>query len=144
MNELHVQRLTKDTRPTIGVVRVNSSLHPARCFSLEDRYREEKVKGDTRIPAGTYPLRWRKVGRWAQRFIKRWGVPGSLELCTVPNYTDVLIHIGNTKGDTEGCLLLGMGADLDTRTITKSAVACRHLYQLIARTGGEWQVRIDG
>ena len=115
------------------------------CFSLEDRMRTgPKVPGDTRIPAGTYPLRWRTLGKWARRFIANYGVPGSLELGNVSGFTDVLIHVGNTRGDTEGCVLLGMGADFEQRVITKSAKACRKIYKLIARRGGDWQVLIEG
>lgn len=123
-----VQRFTDDDRPTIGQVSING--RPV-CFSLEDRQRDVKVAGDTRIPAGEYALEWRKTGKWAQRF-KKQGYPGSLELMDVPGFTDVLIHVGNTKRDTAGCLLLGMGADMDAQTITKSRIACNVLYARIA------------
>ena len=141
MNEIHVRRFHTDGLPTIGVVQIGSE--PILCFSLEDRWRKTKVAGDTRIPSGIYPLRWRLLGKWAKRFAANYGVRGSLEICDVPDFSDVLIHVGNTKGDTAGCLLLGMGADFESRTITKSAKACRRLYKRIAAVGGEWQIRIE-
>ena len=142
MNTIIVGRFSSDTKPTIGAVRVNTWRSEVRCFSLEDRFRQTKVAGDTRIPSGVFPLRWRLVGRWAERMKKWWGVPGSLEICDVPNFTDVLLHPGNTKGDTAGCLLLGFGADLQTRTISRSKLACEALYKLIHTTGGDWQIDV--
>ena len=142
MNTIIVGRFTSDERPTIGAVRVNGWKTPVRCFSLEDRFRQTKVAGDTRIPSGVYPLRWRLVGKWAKRFQANWGVPGSLEICDVPSFTDCLIHIGNTAGDTAGCLLLGFGADMQARTITKSRLACQALYKLVHRTGGDWTLDV--
>ena len=141
MNTVIVARLSSDTRPTIGTIRVNGWRTPVHCFSLEDRFRQEKVAGDTRIPSGVFPLRWRTAGKWAARFAKM-GFPGSLEICDVPNYTDVLIHVGNTKADTAGCILLGLGADLQARTISKSRLACQALYKLVFETSGEWVIDV--
>ena len=58
------------------------------CGSIEDQRQPpgEKVPGKTRIPEGTYPLRWRTAGRWAAVFRER-GYPGSLEICDVPGFT---------------------------------------------------------
>lgn len=141
MSQLIISRYHHDELPTIGIVRINAG-QPI-CFSLEDRKRAPgvKVAGDTRIPSGSYPLVWREWGTWAARF-KKWGYPGSLVLKGVPGFTDILIHVGNDHEDTAGCLLLGFGADLVSRTITKSRMACRHVYQKVMDTGGEWQVTI--
>ena len=138
MNIIHVNRLNHDDQPTIGITTVNGRF---LCFCLEDRYRKEKVAGDTRIPQGTYTLRWREAGSWAARFKKR-GLPGSLELCDVPGFTDILVHYGNTHDDTAGCLLMGMGADLGSRSIQKSRIAVNMLYQIVAEKDG-WQVEIE-
>ena len=136
---IRVQRINQDDSPTLGFVYVNGVF---QCFSLEDRYRKEKVAGDTRIPAGEYKLTWRTAGRWAARFIRE-GFPGSLWLQDVPGFSTVLLHIGNTKKDTEGCILAGLGADVKTRTITRSADACRQLYSRVAAPGSEWSVLIQ-
>ena len=136
MRTLYVNRLYTSGDPTLGFVTVDTLDAPPICFSLEDRFRAKKLRGDTRIPAGRYQLKWREIGKWALRF-KKAGFPGSLEICDVPEFTDVLIHVGNTKGDTEGCVLLGMGMDLDTHTITKSKIACNKLYSAIYNSPDE-------
>lgn len=136
MSTVHVERFNRDTRPTMGRVSIGEETIG---FSLEDRHRDEKVAGDTCIPAGRYPLRWRTAGRWAQRYRAR-GFPGSLEIYGVPNFTAVLAHPGNTVRDTAGCLLVGRIADLDARTIGRSRAAIDRLYEIVHRTGGDWMI----
>ena len=137
MNIILVQRLAHSEKGTISTVRVGKN--GPFLFGLEDPPHETKQYGDTRIPAGIYPFRWRSVGKWAKRFSAK-GYPGSLEICDVPNYTDVLCHIGNTKRDTMGCLLVGMSANLANMTIGSSRVACKVLYDEVKRRGGDWQI----
>ena len=43
------------------------------CYTLEDEHREEKVSGETRVPAGTYDLVLRKVGGFHSRYSKKYG-----------------------------------------------------------------------
>ena len=43
------------------------------CFTLEDEARRTKVKGETRIPAGTYKLKLRKEGGYHGRYVKKYG-----------------------------------------------------------------------
>ena len=143
MSKIEVTRMVRDERPTVGMVVVcPERADHFRCFSLEDRFRAEKVKGDTRIPEGVYPIQWRTVGRFARRWQQR-GFPGSLQLMDVPGFEYVLIHAGNTKRDTEGCVLLGMGADLDARTISKSRIAVTRVYELVRDNPGAWQILIQ-
>ena len=141
MNTITLERLTSDKLPTVGIVRINGI---AQCFSLEDRLRQEKVAGDTRIWPGEYPLEWRAAGRWAKRF-QGWGYPGSLELKGVREFSDVLIHVGNTKGDTEGCILLGQGASFHERTVSRSVAACKALYAKVAacRSAAPWRIIVS-
>lgn len=49
------------------------------------------------IPAGIY-----KFKRWDSPKLKK-----TLRLYSVPNFTNVLIHVGNSKDDTRGCILAG-------------------------------------
>lgn len=80
------------------------------CNSLEDTDRgltqymspaeilQTKVHGGTAIPAGDYKI----TRAYSPRF-KR-------VMATIPNvkgFSGVRIHAGNTKDDTEGCILLG-------------------------------------
>lgn len=69
-----------------------------KCYTLEDPIRDKKVWGDTAIPAGTYTV---KV-RFSNRFKK--DLPG---VQNVKGFDGVLIHGGNTKADTHGCILVG-------------------------------------
>lgn len=67
-----------------------------------------KVHGETAIPTGRYLVDMKTVsprfgGRAQYQFCK-----GRLpRLCNTPGYQGVLIHIGNTAKDTEGCILVG-------------------------------------
>lgn len=142
MNHLELVRLTHDDEPTVGML--SHILSPGEgkrplCFVIEDPMREVKVAGDTRIPAGCYRLRWREAGRWARRFQKM-GYPGSLEICGIPDFTDVLLHIGNNRRDTRGCPLPNVYADVHTRIGMKSTDACRIVYDLVHEAGGDWDL----
>ncbi len=104
------------------------------CFTLEDEFRTHKVSGETRIPAGEYKITLRREGghhaRYAQRFPELHR--GMLWIRDVPNFEFILIHIGNTEGDTAGCLLVGMLADLRMGTIGASKDAYAQIYPPIA------------
>ncbi len=78
-------------------------------YTLEDEYREEKVKGETRIPSGTYKITLRTTGGFHARYTKKYGDmhKGMLWVRDVPNFEYILIHTGNTDEHTAGCLLVG-------------------------------------
>lgn len=69
------------------------------CYTLEDKVRQVKIAGETAIPYGSYEV----IITYSNRFKK----PLPL-LLNVPNFSGVRIHAGNTKENTEGCLLVGM------------------------------------
>jgi hypothetical protein len=80
------------------------------CYTLEDEHRDEKVMGETRIPAGTYNIQFRTVGGFHAKALNRYGAAfhkGMLELQDVPNFKYILIHEGNTDEQTAGCILVG-------------------------------------
>jgi hypothetical protein len=82
----------------------------AFCHGLEDPVREIynkpvsswKIRGDTAIPYGTYPVEI----TYSNRF-KR-SMP---QIIDVPGFEGIRIHGGNTTADTEGCLLVGNSVD---------------------------------
>lgn len=76
------------------------------CFVIEDGYRELKEAGKTRIPAGEYKIIPRKHGGFFARYQKKFGHAFAIQIADVPGFQDILIHTGNTKEDTRGCLLV--------------------------------------
>ena len=106
------------------------------CYTLEDEYRKEKVNGETRIPAGTYNLGFRKVGGYTQKYAKKFPKihKGMLHVLDVPGFEYILIHCGNTDDDSAGCILVG---DTSQQNISKegfignSTTCYRRVYPII-------------
>lgn len=133
---LEVYRHTSDAETTLSWVRLR--LPGGRiedlCDGLEDQHREgEKVRGETRIPAGIYELQLRTFADFHKRYSRRfpaWHI-GMIEVMGVPNFSGILWHIGNTDKDTAGCLLLGH-ADVERMRVKTSAVTYERVYRKIA------------
>jgi len=117
--KLEVLRISSGKDSTSGILFV-SELHSNDidgtwttkkflAYTLEDEKRDTKIKGETRIPEGTYKLQLRKVGGFHQRYSKRFpGIHrGMLHITNVPGFDYILIHCGNTDEHTAGCLLVG-------------------------------------
>jgi hypothetical protein len=93
------------------------------------------VHGETRIPEGRYEIKFRTQGEMHLNYSKKFPRPewhkGMLELQNVPGRQFILIHIGNTPTDTQGCLLTGFGAQVNSdhnSTITESRLAYEYIY----------------
>jgi len=107
---LEVIRFSKQKDSTNGVLfDTTNNKREFLCYTLEDESRTTKIKGETCIPEGEYSIRLRNVGGFHSRYSKRFADihEGMLEIFDVPNFTDILIHCGNTDDDTAGCLLVG-------------------------------------
>jgi len=108
------------------------------CYTLEDEYRKDKVKGETMIPYGTYEIKYRKEGGFHQRYTERFGDlhRGMLHITNVPNFEHILIHCGNTDEHTSGCLLVGDSQEnnnlITDGFIGKSTQAYKRLYKMVA------------
>lgn len=101
---------------SIGILSINGE---RICETLEDEDRglkaelspytlnQMKVYGQTAIPIGTY----RVVMSYSQRFKKILPL-----LMSVPAFSGVRIHSGNTAKDTEGCILCGRNTAVGTVT----------------------------
>lgn len=139
---LLVLREPSSATTTLGCLFVDGRWHS---FTCEDVVREVpgqpvtawKVPGQTAIPAGTYPCVLSQSPRFARV------LP---EVRSVPGFTGVRIHAGNTAADSEGCLLVGFerGADriLKSRpaleslmALMESAAARREPVRLTIRNG---------
>tara|TARA_R110002050_G_scaffold186328_1_gene320547 strand:- start:1589 stop:2059 length:471 start_codon:yes stop_codon:yes gene_type:complete len=108
------------------------------CYTLEDEPRKIKVKYMTCIPAGEYTLAFKTHGRLHKKYSHRFADihNGMIELLDVPNFTDILIHCGNTNEDTSGCLLVGDTQENNntkkTGYIGKSTIAYFRIYKAIS------------
>lgn len=108
--KLKLLRYSDNGNSTLGLLFINNEF---QCYTLEDEFREVKVKGETRIQAGIYQLtinneltplteKYRKKYHWFENHI---------QLKDVPNFNSVYIHIGNDEGDTDACILVGNSAN---------------------------------
>ena len=108
------------------------------CYTLEDEKREEKVRGETRVPAGKYKLALRKEGGFHSRYKAKYGAwhRGMLHVTYVPNFEFILIHTGNTDEHTAGCLLVGDSQEnniiVKDGFVGKSTNAYKRMYPVIA------------
>jgi hypothetical protein len=129
---IKVLRYTDDGETTLGLLYIDDKFY---CYTLEDTFREVKVKGKTRIGAGSYKvdfikeltpltLLYRKTRDWFDYH---------LEIKNVPEFTGVYIHNGGTSADTEGCLLVadGITSNDTTKMLTNSRQTFEEFYKLI-------------
>lgn len=131
--ELFLKRKAQSKTDTYGDLYINDGIF---CFTLEDEHRDEKVAGETRIPAGRYRIVKRDYGRFYDAYKERWGHECVFEITGVPNFTHILFHTGNHDGHTAGCILLGMTLEgtVDTRfTIGKSWDAYQAFYNTMMK-----------
>ncbi len=115
--ELKLTRIAKKTDYTIGRLYIDDVYC---CDTIEDKdrglrqwegeaaCRKKKIKGVTAIPTGRYRV---TLGVYSQRFGKqeKYNFTGGFlpRLVDVPAFEGIVIHIGNTAKDTEGCILVG-------------------------------------
>ena len=136
--KLEIIRFSSHSDSTLGLLFDITEVRKFLCFTIEDEGRDTKIKGETRIPAGTYELKLRKEGGYHQRYVKKYGSmhKGMIHVQDVPGFTYILWHTGNTDEHTMGCLLLG---DTSQQNITKegfigaSTDAYKRVYPSIAK-----------
>lgn len=131
-----LQRFASGDESTLGAMFWSSEHGKAfECFTLEDEHREQKVPGETRIPAGIYEIKLRAAGGMHKHYSAKfpWHV-GMLWLQDVPGFEWIYIHPGNTDKHTEGCILVGDGAVsnvIGRGSISASQQAYERLYKKI-------------
>jgi len=113
--KIEIKRLYKTENSTIGELTVDGKFE---CYTLEDKERDIKIKGETAIPKGTYKV----IINQSNRFKKLLPL-----LLNVPNFEGVRIHPGNSNHDTEGCILVGQSISKDY--ISKSRKAFEKLFK---------------
>lgn len=138
-----VQRYSDDGDSTLGLLfKVIGTPQGNRLHyvadTLEDEFREVKVGGETRIPAGRYELKIRKEEtpltlRHRTSYNRGFKMPWfkyHIEITGIPNFKYVYVHAGNTDDHTDGCLLLGLGSQNinGVQSINNSILACKAWY----------------
>lgn len=127
--ELKLYRYSSQSKTTLGVLLIDNKF---QCYTIEDRYRKEKIKHETRIPKGRYEIKLREFGSHYERYINKYDShEGMLWLQNVPNFEHILIHVGNDEDDTSGCILTGSTANNNAKyqgQVTASTEAYLDLY----------------
>lgn len=143
MNTLTLQHIDETPNSTVSGLLLNG-VHLA--YIIEDGFREVKVKGETRIYAGTYELFPRKSGGFFERYSKRFNHDFVIGFKEVPQFTYILIHVGNDVLDSSGCLLActdyHMGEDGNYEG-TESAKAYKSLHAIVKELFNDGKVFIE-
>lgn len=113
------------------------------CDTLEDVNRdknkngkfdgdEKKVYGDTCIPYGRYEVTLKVVSPKFSKYKQYQQIQGKLpRLIDVPHFEGILIHIGNTVKDTDGCILVGKR--IRHGFVSESTVTFYKLYEILKK-----------
>lgn len=143
MRKVLVKRIRQGNNSTLSEIYVDDMLI---CYGLEDAVREVKIKGETAIPTGQYPLMLNIYGAMNARYKRKFPSfhQGMIEIKEILNYSYVYIHIGNNIGDTAGCLLVGECWELieGDYELRRSKKAYLTLYQKLIRLMAKEQVLI--
>ena len=100
--KIDVIRKWKKKEYTIGQMYINGQYF---CDTIEDVVREgqKKIYGKTAIPEGTYKV----IMNYSSKFKRVLPL-----LLSVPSFTGIRIHRGNTAEDTNGCILVGKNREV--------------------------------
>jgi len=109
--EIVNQRIGTGNDSTLGALYIDGKLS---AFVVEDEDRAEKLKGETRIPAGRYKLVVRKsLSPLTEKYRNRFGwFSYHIMLEDVPGFEYIYIHVGNFESETEGCQLIGLSGNI--------------------------------
>jgi hypothetical protein len=141
--KLTLTRFSGQSTSTLGLLFVDNSFE---CFTLEDEERVVKIKGETRIPEGTYQVKKREVlSGLTKKYRDRFDFfDYHFMLQDVPGFEYVYIHIGNDETNTDGCLLVGDGVKSNRfdqkNNLQSSTSAFERLYK---RLSGALDITIE-
>lgn len=149
--ELLLKRIARRDSYTIGKLYVDGSYF---CDTIEDKDRglqqqlplsvnvAKKKKGVTAIPIGRYRITLAvKSQRFSQK--KQYAACNGYlpRLVNVPAFDGVLIHIGNTANDTEGCILVGKNTQVGK--VLESTQTFWKLYSLLQDAKDEIYIKVE-
>ncbi|RKD12498.1 hypothetical protein BCY91_12705 [Pelobium manganitolerans] len=143
---LKVVRIAKGANSTLSHLYANGVFLN---YLLEDKLSTTKTAGLTCIPEGEYTLMRNTTAgmntRYRERFPKMHR--GMLQICGIPDFDLVFLHIGNTHLDTHGCPLTGTywqkrGDDFE---VCQSEAAYRYVYPLLDKLleAGEIKLKVE-
>lgn len=138
--KLTLKRIALRPTYTIGKLYIDDVYF---CDTIEDTVRdtnksgkfdkgEQKIKGKTAIPYGTYEIKW----TYSPRFKKY-----TPQLMNVPSFEGIRIHAGNTSADTEGCLILGKNKQVGK--VLNSRATINKFYPIIKEACSTGKVTIE-
>lgn len=152
--ELRLKRFACKPKYTVGKLYIDGKYF---CDTLEDRdrgidnsmteqeIRTIKVSSETAIPTGTYRItmnvqspkyKKRAAYKFCNGFVPR--------LLDVKGFDGILIHIGNTKEDTAGCILVGYNKVVGQ--VNNSTDTFKKLYAILdtaSRKGEKITIKIE-
>jgi hypothetical protein len=135
-----VLRYSTTEHDTLGMLLLNGRF---QCYTLEDPPQQKKIAGNTRIPAGEYKFTLRTFGTHHDQYsgMFRDFHKGMIWIRDIPEFENVLIHIGNESKDTKGCLLVGDSVNnnqTERAFLGASKVAYVRMYQnVLMALGGD-------
>lgn len=138
--KLTLKRIALRPTYTIGKLYIDDAYF---CDTLENTVRdtnksgkfdngEQKIKGKTAIPYGTYEIKW----TYSPRFKKY-----TPQLMNVPSFEGIRVHAGNTSADTEGCLILGENKQVGK--VLNSRATINKFYPIIKEACSNGKVTIE-
>ncbi len=149
--ELRLKRIARRDTYTIGRLYVDGEYFCDTCEDTDRGLRQDmaqsviraiKRKGVTAIPTGRYRVtmdvqspkfRIKAMYQFCNGYLPR--------LINVPGFDGVLIHVGNTAKDTEGCLLVGRNTKVGK--VLESRVTFVKLYERLKKAEGSIYITIE-
>ena len=142
--ELRLKRIARRDTYTIGHLYIDDEYF---CDTIEDKDRglnqalpvsvniRLKRRGVTAIPVGRYRVTMNVVSpKFSQKTAYQFCGGKLPRLINVPAFDGVLIHIGNTAKDTEGCILVGRNTQVGK--VLESTVTFQKLYERLKAHDG--------
>ena len=152
--ELLLRRIARRDTYTIGHLYIDGMYF---CDTIEDKdrwlcqsmqqsvIRATKRKGVTAIPTGRYrvTLDVKSPKFSMKKYEKTYGFCGGYlpRLINVPGFEGVLIHVGNTARDTDGCLLVGKNTRVGK--VLESRVTFVKLYERLKEAKDSIYITIE-
>lgn len=149
--ELRLKRIARRDTYTIGRLYVDGEYFCDTCEDVDRGLRQDmaqsviraiKRKGVTAIPTGRYRVtmdvqspkfRTKAMYQFCNGYLPR--------LINVPGFDGVLIHVGNTEKDTEGCLLVGRNTKAGK--VLESRATFVKLYEKLRKAEGSIYITIE-